>query len=255
MSQDTLIVIPARLSSQRLPNKPLADIGGEAMIVHVWRRAMEAECGRVVVAAGEPQIVDVIVQAGGQAVLTDPDLPSGSDRIYQALVQIDPHEKIQRIINMQGDLPTLDPILIRRVAEILTNAEIATLVAKIKDDAERVNPNVVKAVIAFDDAMCKAGRALYFTRASAPYGEGSLYHHIGIYGFWRTSLQKFVGLSPTPLEQREKLEQLRALESGMEIRIACVDTVPIGVDTPEDLELARAQILKGNYKCRTARSK
>ena len=242
-----LIVIPARMASSRLPGKPLADIAGLPMIVQVMRRSEEAKLGRVVVAAAEKEIADAVVEAGGEAVLTDPDLPSGSDRIWQAVNEIDPEGHHRLIINVQGDLPTLDPALIRIAYEALIGpgADISTLAVTITDPEERDNPNVVKAVAAFPPA--EAGktpfaRALYFTRATAPWGEGPLYHHIGLYGYRREALSRFVGLPPSQLEQREKLEQLRALEAGMSIEVALVDTVPLGVDTPADLEKARAAL-------------
>ena len=241
-AKNPIILIPARLGATRLPNKPLADIAGLPMIVQIMRRAQEADCARVVVAVAEKQIADVVVAHGGEAVLTDPDLPSGSDRIHQALMRLGA-QNYDAIINVQGDLPTLDPKLIRRVLEILPHADIATLVSPISNDAERDNPNVVKAVLSFGETEKidteKIGRGtLYFTRATAPSGEGVLYHHIGIYAYHRAALERFVGLPPSPLEQREKLEQLRALEGGMSIVAACVDTIPLGVDTPEDLALA-----------------
>ena len=243
MSDEPIILIPARLASTRLPRKPLADIAGLPMIVQVWQRAMESACGRVVVAAAEDEIVEVVTSAGGEAVLTDPDLPSGSDRIYQALEQIDPKGAHQRIVNMQGDLPTLEPGLITRVLEALGDNEMSTLVAEITEAGERDDPNVVKAIVSLHTPS--SGRALYFTRATAPSGDGPLYHHIGIYAYQRAALANFVALPPSVLEQRELLEQLRALEAGMRIGVACVDTVPVGVDTAQDLELAN-RILSGH---------
>ncbi len=231
-----IILIPARLASVRLPNKPLADIAGLPMIVQVMKRAQEADCARVVVAAAEAEIAEVVTAAGGEAVLTAPDLPSGSDRIHQALAHIDADDH-DAIINVQGDLPTLNPTLIRRVLEILPQGDIATLVAEISNVAERDNPNVVKAVLSLADGE-NVGRALYFTRAAAPHGDGVLYHHIGLYGYHRAALDRFVALPPSPLEKRERLEQLRALEAGMSIVVACADVVPLGVDTREDLVLA-----------------
>jgi len=235
-----LTVIPARMASSRLPGKPLADIHGLPMIVHVWRRARAADLGRVVVAAAEQEIVDAVTAAGGEAVLTDPDLPSGSDRVFAAAEQVDPDGKFDGIINLQGDMPTFAPGLMRDLAAGLGagEADIVTLAAEIEDPAERDDPNVVKPIIALAPGA-RVGRALYFTRATAPSGDGPLYHHIGIYGYTREALKRFVGLPPSPLEQREKLEQLRALEAGMRIDIAIVDTVPNGVDTPADLEQAR----------------
>lgn len=247
MLRDPLIVIPARMASTRLPGKPLADICGVPMIVQVWHRACESGVGRVVVAAAEREIADAVRAAGGEAVMTDPDLPSGSDRIFQALSGVDAEGRHDIVINVQGDLPTLDPALIRAAAEALTGsgADISTLAAEICIEEERTNPNVVKAVIALG-AAGRQGRALYFTRATAPWGEGPHYHHIGLYGYRREALARFVALPPSPLEKREKLEQLRALEAGMAIEVALVDTVPLGVDTPADLEKARAALAGGS---------
>lgn len=240
VSANPIIVIPARMASTRLPGKPLADIAGKPMIVQVWARAMESGLGRVVVAAAEAEVADAIVAAGGEAVLTDPDLPSGSDRIWAALLAVDPEGQHDIIVNVQGDLPTLDPALIRLASDALqsSGADISTLAAEIKIEEERTNPNVVKAVIALPEGAA-AGRALYFTRATAPTGEGAHYHHIGLYAYRRAALERFVSLPPSPLEQRERLEQLRALEAAMHIEVALVDTVPLGVDTPADLEKAR----------------
>ncbi len=242
MAGHPLVVIPARMASPRLPDKPLADICGAPMIVQVWRRAVEAGVGRVVVAAAEAEIADAIREAGGEAVLTDPALPSGSDRVWAAVCEIDPEGRHTIIINVQGDLPTLDPALIRRAYEALVRpgADISTLAAEISDEEERTNENVVKVVTSFGES--RIARALYFTRATAPWGAGPLYHHIGLYGYRREALARFVSLPPSPLESREKLEQLRALEAGMTIEVALVDTVPLGVDTPADLEKARAAL-------------
>jgi 3-deoxy-manno-octulosonate cytidylyltransferase (CMP-KDO synthetase) len=237
-----IVVIPARMASTRLPGKPLADICGAPMIVQVWRRAMEADIGRVVVAAAEAEIAEAVRAAGGEAVLTDPDLPSGSDRVWQAVCELDPTGHHAIVINVQGDLPTLDPALIRTAYEALIRpgADISTLAAEIVVKEERTNENVVKAVAAFEGT--RLARALYFTRATAPWGPGPLYHHIGLYAYRREALARFVALPPSPLEKREKLEQLRALEAGMSIEVALVDTVPLGVDTPADLEKARAAL-------------
>ena len=233
-----IVLIPARMASTRLPGKPLADIAGVPMIVRVWRQAMAAAVGPVFVAAAEPEIAAAVEAAGGQAVLTDPDLPSGSDRIFQALGRIDSAGAHDVIVNLQGDLPALDPAMVRAVTDALTGsgADIATLAAAIDDPADYENPAVVKPVVAWTGDR---GRALYFTRARAPSGEGALFHHIGIYAFTRDALARFVALPPSPLEQREKLEQLRALEAGMRIEVARVDSVPLSVDTPADLEKAR----------------
>jgi 3-deoxy-manno-octulosonate cytidylyltransferase (CMP-KDO synthetase) len=243
---EPLILIPARMASTRLPGKPLADIHGAPMIVHVWRRAREANAGRVVVAGAEREIVDAVLAAGGEAVLTKPDHPSGSDRIFEAASLVDGARKHDVIINVQGDLPTLDPGVVRAVVETLTSskADISTLATEIKEASERTNPNVTKAVIALD-AGGRQGRALYFTRATAPWGDGPLYHHIGIYGYRRAALDRFVGMKPSALETREKLEQLRALEAGMSIMVRIVDVVPLGVDTPADLERARQLLAPG----------
>ena len=243
---EPLILIPARMASTRLPGKPLADICGAPMIVQVWRRAREAKCGRVAVAAAEREIVDAVTGAGGEAVLTDPNHPSGSDRIYEALLKLDAASAHDIVVNVQGDLPTLDPALVRGVVEALKNsgADLSTLATEIREPSERTNPNVVKAVVALPDGQ-REGRALYFTRATAPAGEGPLYHHIGIYAYRRRALDRFVKMAPSPLEKREKLEQLRALEAGMTIAVKIVDTSPLGVDTPEDLERARQILAKG----------
>jgi 3-deoxy-manno-octulosonate cytidylyltransferase (CMP-KDO synthetase) len=235
-----ILLIPARMASTRLPGKPLADIGGVAMIVRVWRQAMAAKLGPVVVAAGEPEIVAVVEQAGGRAALTDPDLPSGSDRIWASLEAVDPGGAHDVVVNLQGDLPALDPAQIRAVVAALqvSGADIATLAAPIDNDADRDNPAVVKAVVAWN-ADETLGRALYFTRAPAPTGNGTLWHHVGLYAYTRAALARFVALPPSPLERREKLEQLRALETGMTIAVARVDAPPLSVDTPEDLARAR----------------
>jgi len=225
------------MASSRLPGKPLADIAGRPMIVRVWERAMAAGLGPVVVAAAEPEIVQAVTAAGGEAVLTDPGLASGSDRIFAALQQFDPQARHDVVVNLQGDLPALAPTDIRAVVAALPGADIATLAAEITDPAERDNPSVVKAVVAWE-ADGKKGRALYFTRATAPSGDGPLFHHSGIYAFTRAALTRFVALPPSVLESREKLEQLRALEAGMRIAVARVDRVPLSVDTQADLERA-----------------
>ena len=239
-----LIVIPARLKATRLPDKPLADIAGEPMIVHVWRRAVEAECGPVVVVADDDAICEAVRIAGGEALMTRPDHVSGSDRIFEAVSRIDPKGEIETIVNLQGDLPTLDPLLVRACLAALDDnaADIGTIAAEITRDEERTDPNVVKVV--GSPLGPRALRALYFTRAAAPYGDGSLYHHIGIYAFRRSALERFVGLRPSTLEMRERLEQLRALEDGMRIDVSLVDSVPVEVNTPADLERAR-RIISG----------
>ena len=240
----TVVLIPARLGSTRLPDKPLAEIAGVPMIVHVWRRACEAGVGPVVVACAEPAIAAAVEAHGGEGVLTDPELPSGTDRIFQALRRIDPGRRFARVINLQGDLPTLDPAAIRSVLEPLDQlgTDMGTLAVATEDPLEKADPNVVKAIIAFDPARPRLGRALYFTRATAPSGDGPVYHHIGIYAFSREALDRFATLPPSPLERRERLEQLRALEAGLSIGVALVDTDPLGVDTPADLERARQEL-------------
>ena len=236
--KNPIVIIPARMQSVRLPGKPLADIHGEPMIVHVWRRGMEADVGPVVVACAEPEIAAAIEAAGGRAVLTRPDHASGSDRVFEALNLADPERKHDAIVNIQGDLPTVEAEVVRAS---LVPVDIATLAATITEPAERANPNVVKAVIGLAAGQT-VGRAHYFTRATAPAGDGPLYHHIGLYAFRRAALEKFVALPRGVLEAREKLEQLRALENGMRIDVALVDTVPLGVDTPADLERARGML-------------
>lgn len=235
-----LIVIPARLKATRLPDKPLADIAGEPMIVHVWRRAVEANCGSVVVATDAENVREAVAAAGGEALMTRKDHASGSDRVFEAVLRYDPGGKLETIVNLQGDLPTLDPELVRACLRAKTEggADIGTIAAEIVRHEERTDPNVVK-VIGSPLRNGSALRALYFTRATAPYGDGPLYHHIGIYAYSRAALARFVSLPPSPLEQRERLEQLRALEAGMLIHVGLVDTVPLGVDTPPDLERAR----------------
>ncbi len=236
----TIVLVPARLKATRLPDKPLADIHGEPMIVHVWRRAMEADVGRVVVATDTEAIAEVVQRAGGEAVMTRADHPSGSDRIFEALRKVDPDRKADLVVNLQGDLPTLDPRLVRDCLAPLAkrDVDIATLAAEIRLEHERTEPSVVK-VVGTPTSSPGTLRALYFTRCSAPFGEGPLYHHIGIYAYRRSALERFVKLPPSPLEVREKLEQLRALEAGMRIDVRIVETVPLGVDTPADLERAR----------------
>lgn len=237
-----IILIPTRLASTRLPDKPLADIHGEAMIVHVWRRAMEADLGPVVVACADAAIAETVTEAGGEVVMTHPDLASGSDRVFAALKAVDANGRYDAVVNVQGDLPNLDPALIREALAALAAApaaDIATLAAEIDDPAERDDPNVVKAVAGFAPGA-RTAPALYFTRATCPWGDGPLYHHIGLYAYRRAALERFVALPPGILETRETLEQLRALEAGMRIDLALVDAVPLGVDTFADLENIRA---------------
>lgn len=236
-----LIVIPARIGASRLPRKPLADISGQPMIVHVWRQAMEADAGHVIVATDSQEIATAVEQAGGRAVMTRPDHPSGSDRVFEAANLADPHGDIDLIVNVQGDQPVLDPVLIRDCLSPLADpaADIATVAAILTDPAAVMEPSIVK-MIGTPSNGPDILRALYFTRAPAPFGPGPLYQHIGLYAYRREALAQFVKLPPSPLEKREKLEQLRALEAGMRIEVKRVDSVPMSVDTPEDLEKVRS---------------
>jgi 3-deoxy-manno-octulosonate cytidylyltransferase (CMP-KDO synthetase) len=233
------------MAATRLPGKPLADIAGEPMIVHVLRRAQAADLGPVVIATDDETIATAVEKAGGRAIMTRADHPSGSDRIFEALNVVDPKRRAKVIVNVQGDLPTLAPGALKAAIGPLADpaVDIATIAAEIARQDERTNPNVVK-VVGTPVAPFRL-RALYFTRATAPYGEGPLYHHIGLYAYRRAALERFVALPPSPLERREKLEQLRALEAGMRIDVAIVDAVPLGVDTPQDLERARAMLQGG----------
>lgn len=237
---DILILIPARMAATRLPGKPLADIGGQPMIAHVIRRAQEAQLGPVIVATDDEVIFAAVEKTGVRALMTRTDHSSGSDRIFEALELADPDRKVRIVVNIQGDLPTLSPGDLAAAVRLLDDptVDIGTVAAEIRDPEERTNPNVVKVV--GSPLSPTRLRALYFTRATAPHGEGPLYHHIGLYAYRREALARFVGLPPSPLEKREKLEQLRALEAGMRIDVAVVASVPLGVDTPEDLETARA---------------
>ncbi|MDP9128093.1 MAG: 3-deoxy-manno-octulosonate cytidylyltransferase [Pseudomonadota bacterium] len=235
-----LVIIPSRLAATRLPRKPLALIAGEPMIVHVWRRAVESGIGPVIIACDSPEIASVIEKAGGKAILTNPDHPSGSDRIWEALNAVEGNAVYDAVINLQGDLPTIDPAAIRAAWDILqdSNVDIGTLVTETRNDEERAAPQVVKAALDLAPGSSR-GRALYFSRVPLPSGEGPIYHHIGIYAYRRTALEQFVAAPPAPLEMREKLEQLRALAMGLRIDAAVTSTVPFGVDTPDDLEAAR----------------
>ena len=237
-----IVIIPARMAATRLPGKPLAKIAGKEMILHVINRAKEANIGKVIVACGDKEIFDVVIAAGENAVLTNPDLPSGSDRIFEALQKVDTKDEHQIIVNVQGDLPTINPQMIRDSLLPLVDEEvdITTLVAKTTTQDERVNPNVVKAVLAFAEGK-NVTRALYFTRATAPSGEGDIFHHIGLYAYRKDALAKFISLPQGLLEKREKLEQLRALENGFRIDAVLVNKAPFGVDTKEDL--AKAEIM------------
>lgn len=236
-----LIVIPSRIGATRLPRKPLAEIAGEPMVVHVWRRTMEADAGDVVVATDAPEIAEAIEKAGGKAVMTRADHPSGSDRVFEAANIVDPDGHIDIIVNVQGDQPVLEPSLIRDTIAPLADpaVDIATVAAILTDPATVLEPSVVKMIgtpLPGGDTF----RALYFTRAPAPFGPGPLYQHIGLYAYRRAALARFVKLPPSPLELREKLEQLRALEAGMRIDVKRVGSVPMSVDTPDDLEKVRA---------------
>lgn len=240
-----LVLIPARMAATRLPGKPLLDINGLPMIVHVLRRAEAARIGRVAVATDTPEIAAAVRANGGEVVMTRADHPSGSDRIHEAMRLLDPDGQAEIVVNLQGDFPTISPQNIRDVLPPLDDpaVDIATLAAEIHTEEEALNPNVVKAV--GSPIGGRRLRALYFTRATAPSGDGPRYHHIGLYAYRRPALQRFVQLPPSPLEKQEKLEQLRALEAGMRIDVTVVDTVPRGVDTPADLETARAMLAKG----------
>lgn len=239
--QKAIVLVPARMAASRLPGKPMADIAGEPMIVHVWRRAVEAGIGRVVVATDEPAIAAAIRAAGGEAAMTRDDHANGTARIHEALQQVGGDAEI--VVNVQGDIPTVAPESVRAALRPLADpaVDIATIACEIVREEEKTNPNVVKVV--GTPAGERLLRALYFTRATAPTGPGPLYHHIGLYAYRRAALERYVALPPSPLEQRERLEQLRALENGMRIDVAIVDAVPLGVDTPADLERAR-QLLK-----------
>ena len=236
-----LTIIPARMASTRLPNKPMADIGGEPMIVRVFKQAQKANLGEVVVACDSTEIAAAITAAGGMAIITDANLPSGTDRIFAALKQLPNYQQFEIIVNLQGDLPVIDPQVIIAAAEaaVNSNADIATVASVIKNSEEINNLNVVKIAIAFSENNKngqKLGQALYFSRAAIPHGVGEYYHHIGIYAYKREALEKFVNLKPSALEMRESLEQLRALENQMKIIVQIVDSHPLSVDTKDDLE-------------------
>jgi 3-deoxy-manno-octulosonate cytidylyltransferase (CMP-KDO synthetase) len=241
---DVLVLIPARMASSRLPGKALAEIAGKPMIVHMLALAQAAAVGPVAVATDSREVADVVEAAGVRAVMTREEHASGSDRIHEALGVVDPARRAAIVLNLQGDMPTLRPADLRAVLSPLADpaVDIATIASEIRDEAGRTNPHMVKAV---GSAVAPGRlRALYFTRATAPYGDGPRYHHIGLYAYRRAALQRFVGLPPSPLEVQEKLEQLRALEAGMRIDIAIVESVPRGVDTPADLETARRLLAK-----------
>ncbi|MBB4166673.1 MULTISPECIES: 3-deoxy-manno-octulosonate cytidylyltransferase [unclassified Rhizobium] len=244
---DVLVLIPARMASTRLPGKPLADICGLPMIVQVALRARESAIGRVVVAVDDQQVYNVVAEAGFEVIMTSKDHQSGSDRIYEALIKVDPEGKAKFVVNVQGDLPTIESETVRAALRPLEDpsVDIATLTIAIDNEADKTAPHIVKVVGSpLSESRLKA---LYFTRATAPYGDGPLYHHIGLYAYRRSALERFVTLGPSALEKRESLEQLRALEAGMRIDVEIVDTVPLGVDTPADLEKAR-RILSARSK-------
>jgi 3-deoxy-manno-octulosonate cytidylyltransferase (CMP-KDO synthetase) len=242
---DVICIVPARMAASRLPGKPMADIGGRPMIVHVMNRAAAAGIGDVIVATDADAIAAAVTAAGGRAIMTRADHASGSDRIFEALRIADPQGRAKIIVNVQGDLPTLDPNDLKAALGPLGDpaVDVATLAAEIKDPQERGNPNVVKVV--GSPVAPRRLRALYFTRATAPHGDGPLYHHIGLYAYRRAALERFVSLPPSALERRERLEQLRILEAGMRIDVTIVDSVPLGVDTPEELARARALLARG----------
>jgi 3-deoxy-manno-octulosonate cytidylyltransferase (CMP-KDO synthetase) len=242
--EKAVVLIPARMASTRLPGKPLADIVGHPMVVQVAMRAREAGAERIVVAVDDERVFEAVKNAGFDVTMTRQDHQSGSDRIYEALQKVDPYGNAEFVINVQGDLPTIEPETIRASLRPMENAavDIATLTVEITDEEEKANPSVVK-IVGSPISETRL-RALYFTRATAPYGQGPLYHHIGLYTYRRAALEKFVTLKPSPLEQRESLEQLRALEAGMRIDAEIVQSVPLGVDTQAQLDRAR-EILAG----------
>jgi 3-deoxy-manno-octulosonate cytidylyltransferase (CMP-KDO synthetase) len=242
-----IVLIPARMNATRLPGKPLADIHGTPMIVHVWRRATEADVGPVWVAADDLRVLEAVISSGGKAIMTRSGHPSGSDRIFEALGTVDPHGVHDVVVNVQGDLPAIEPSAVCACLKPLAEpaVDIATLATLITREQEKDDPNVVKIVATELDSTRL--RAIYFTRARAPWGEGRLLHHIGLYAYRRDSLERFVATPPSPLERREKLEQLRALEAGMRIDVTLVDTAPLGVDAPEDLERARVMLAPGKH--------
>jgi 3-deoxy-manno-octulosonate cytidylyltransferase (CMP-KDO synthetase) len=241
-----LVVIPSRLAATRLPRKPLVEIAGEPLILHVLRRGLEAELGPVVVAAADAEIAFAVENAGGRAVLTDAQLPSGTDRVLAAVDEIDPGHQFDLVVNLQGDMPEVEPAhLVEATRPVIEDGfDIGTLVVPTDDAREIGDPNVVKAVVSFVDAGETRGRALYFTRAPAPAGTGPVQHHVGVYAFRRDALERFCDLPPSPLERRERLEQLRALEAGMTVGVRRIAHAPPGIDTAEDLESARRRLAR-----------
>ncbi|MCA3575312.1 MAG: 3-deoxy-manno-octulosonate cytidylyltransferase [Aestuariivirga sp.] len=244
-NQNTIVVIPARMASTRLPGKPLADIHGLPMIVHCWKRAVEANIGQVLVAAAEVEIADVVRAHGGDAIVTNPALPSGSDRIAEALSLRDPNRRFEHVVNLQGDLPTIDALSIRRCLAGLVNevADISTIAALIEREEDVANPNIVKAIAPLSDER-EVAFARDFLRRVGPQHQPPFWHHIGVYAYRRPILEKFVELPVSPAEAERKLEQMRAMENGMRIVVVRVDTVPLGVDTPHELETARRMLRK-----------
>lgn len=244
-NQNTIVVIPARMASTRLPGKPLADIHGLPMIVHVWKRAIEANVGQVLVAAAEAEIADVIRSHGGDAIATNPALPSGSDRIAEALSLRDPHGRFRFVVNLQGDLPTIDSLSIQRCLAGLVNepADISTIAAKIETEEDAANPNIVKAITPLSDER-EVAFARDFVRRLGPEHTAPYWHHIGVYAYRRPVLERFVSLAVSEREAERKLEQMRAMDNGMKIAVVRVDTVPLGVDTPNELEIARRMLRK-----------
>jgi 3-deoxy-manno-octulosonate cytidylyltransferase (CMP-KDO synthetase) len=244
-NQNTIVVIPARMASTRLPGKPLADIHGLPMIVHCWKRAVEANIGQVLVAAAEVEIADVVRAHGGDAIVTNPALPSGSDRIAEALSLRDPNRRFEHVVNLQGDLPTIDALSIRRCLAGLVNevADISTIAALIEREEDVANPNIVKAIAPLSDER-EVAFARDFLRRVGPQHQAPFWHHIGVYAYRRPILEKFVELPVSPAEAERKLEQMRAMENGMRIVVVRVDTVPLGVDTPHELETARRMLRK-----------
>jgi len=239
-----LIVIPARLAATRLPRKPLLDIAGTPMVLHVLKRGLEAELGPVVVAAADAEIAFAVENGGGRAVLTDPELPSGTDRVMAAVDEIDPGHRFDLVINLQGDMPEVDPrhLALATAPVVEDGCDIGTLVVATADAREVNDPNCVKAVVSFFDPAETRGRALYFTRTAVPSGPGPVQHHVGIYAFRRDALERFCDLEPSALERRERLEQLRAREAGMSVGVRRIEAAPPGIDTPDDLEGARRRI-------------
>ena len=239
---NNLIIIPARLESTRLPNKPLADIKGLPMVIHVLNKGLESSCGDVIVATSNIEIYDVVRSFGEKAIMTNPDHPSGSDRIFEALNIFDPDKQYKNIVNLQGDLPTIDPYLIKLTFQLIENnqdADISTLGGSINDEDELANPNVVKAYVE------KVDQTLYakdFVRSPKGYNKEKLFHHLGVYGYKRRSLENFIKTKQSKREQDLKLEQLRALDNGMSIVIDLINKIPIGVDTEDDLYNVRKEL-------------